>query len=703
MGIKNKMDFNKKTFEMEVGGRKLSFEVSDLALQANGAVIARYGETVILATVVMGKEDMDRDYLPLIVDFEGKNYAYGRILGGKYQKREGKATDDAVLSGRMIDRTIRPLFNQGIRREIQLIVTTLAIDPDCSPVFTALAAASLAFTISDVPFNGPAAGVNIGLTKQGLLVNPKPTDLEHGFDFMSFSSGPKGKINMIEVEGVEASEADILAGFKLAQKEIDALVEFQEKIQKEIGKPKAELKIFGVEKEIEAVLSKVATPEKLEGALFNADKAVCETKMKALMEEVVELFKAEGKEEEIPKAMFALEMMLDWVVHEKAIREEKRQDGRKMTEIRPLYGQVGLFERNHGSALFARGTTQSLAITTLGSPEDEQAMDGEMSPAKRFMLHYNFPPYATGETGKMRGPGRREIGHGALAEKALKNMMPSKDVFPYVVRVVSEIVSSNGSSSMASVCGATLSLMDAGVPIRKPVAGIAMGLMSNEKGEYKVLTDIAGAEDHYGDMDFKVAGTADGVTAVQLDTKINGLTFPMISDTMAAAKVARLQILDFIKSVIPAPREETSKYAPVILMTMIDPDKIGLVVGSGGKTINAIVADTGAYNIDIGQNGQIFITAPNKVAGNAALERIASITKDYSVGDIVSGKIVKLLEFGAILEFDNDKDGMIHVSELKKGFVKKVDEVVKLGDFVQAKIIRFENGKFSLSMKALEK
>jgi len=699
------MDLNRKQFKTNFAGKELTLEVSKIANQTDATVFGTYGETTVMATVVMGKKDIDRDYFPLSVSFEEKYYAAGKILGGRFMKREARPSEDAILNGRLIDRTIRPLFNHKIRREMQVVVTVLSIDKENNSNFIGLLSASAAIAISQLPWGGPVAGVRIIKPKDGsLMVNPTNSELEKlDLELDTFVSGTKDKINMIELEGVEVKEDDIVKAFELGQKEITNLVSFQEKMIKEIGKEKADVPVSEPSKEL---LDKVInlSKDKLESTVFTTDKSTMKEGLGKLTDSIKEVLEKDGHDEkDLAFVDHILDDEVNDLVHEKALKEEKRVDGRKLDQVRDLYAEVGTLPRMHGSALFVRGETQSLSITTLGAPGDSQLVESmEFSGKKRFLLHYNFPPYSVGETGPFRGPGRREIGHGNLAYKAIKNLLPTQEEFPYTIRLVSEILSSNGSSSMATVCAGGLSLMDAGVPLKKPVAGIAMGLITHEKsGSFKVLTDIQGPEDHHGDMDFKVAGTDEGVTAMQMDVKVSGITLEMAKQGLEKAKQARLHILKTITEALAEPRKEVSKYAPVILNTIIDPEKIGEVIGPGGKMINSIIDETGATSIDIEDSGSVAITADSKEKAEKALNRVLQIVKEYQVGDIVEGNIVKILEFGAILDFGG-KDGMIHVSELKDGFVKKVEDIVKLGDFVRAKIIKIEKGKIGLSIKQLK-
>lgn len=708
------MDLNKKIFKTEYQGRSLTLEVSDLAGQANAAVIGRYGDTAVLVTAVMGDKNVDKDYFPLVVDYEERFYAAGKILGSRFVRREGKPSEDAILSGRVIDRTVRPLFDHRLRREVQLVVTTLELDEENDLEFITLLTASAALAISDIPWNGPVAGVKLFHDGKNLTINPLTSEItgkwpaEKGF--LSFVAGTADRINMIELEGIDAEDSEVAKAFDVAQKEISNLIEWQKKIIKEIGKPKSVIHLAEPDESLVKVV-KSFLAGKLEAAMFAKQKQEREAKMSELRELLKGHLAAEKYDEKaVAAAEHIFESKTDELVHKKVLESDERVDGRKLDEIRDLHAEVGILKRTHGSALFIRGTTQALAVTTIAPPGSEQLIESmEFSGKRRFMLHYNFPPYSTGEVGRVGNPGRREIGHGALAEKAVKNLIPSQEEFPYTIRVVSEILSSNGSSSQATICGASLSLMDAGVPIKKAVAGIAMGLMvenpssKSQNPKYKVLTDIQGPEDHYGDMDFKVAGSSDGVRAIQMDVKIDGLTNEMLVDALAQAKKARLEILKVMNKTISEPRKETSIYAPKVLTMQINPDKIGEVIGPGGKVINSIIEKTGALTIDIEQTGKVFIAGATKEKAEAAYREVESIVKEYKVGDIVEGPIVKILDFGAIVQFGTNRDGMIHVSELKEGFVKKVEDVVKLGDFVRARVIKADpDGRIGLSLKNLK-
>ncbi len=707
----------KKQFSVEIAGKTLTIEVSALAEQANAAVLAKYGETVVLATAVMARKDSDIDYLPLKVDYEEKFYAAGKIIGSRYVRREGRSSEEAILAGRLVDRTIRPLFNDKMRREIQVVVTVLQIDEQNDPEFVGLLGVSTALFISDIPWNGPVAGVRVAqrASDKQFVVNPDNSAVAEPnlpvFD--AFVSGSRDRINMIELGGLDAQEKDVVAGFKLAQGEINKLIAFQEQIRKEIGKPKAEVALAEPDADIKAEINAFLA-DKLEGAIYKPTKVEHTTAVGALNHELnlhlKEKFGATKEKINWKAVEYLFDEMVNDLVHKNILEKEQRPDGRKLDEVRALDAEVGLFSRTHGSALFVRGNTQALAVTTLAAPGAEQMIETmETTGKRRFMLHYNFPPFSVGEVGSFRGPGRREIGHGNLARKSLERLIPSKEEFPYTIRVVSEIMSSNGSSSQATVCAAALSLMDAGVPLKKPAAGIAMGLMMgttpdghSDVNNYKVLTDIQGPEDHHGDMDLKVAGTADGVTGMQMDVKVDGLTIELLEKAFAQARDARLHILKTIVATLPAPRTAISPFVPKIRQFKIDPAKIGTVIGPGGKMINGLIEKYDLAGIDIEEDGGVFVSGTDLEKVEAAVAEIVGMTKEYKVGDIVEGPIVKILEFGAIVDLGGGNDGMIHVSELKQGFVKQVEDVVHLGDRVRAKVIKAENGKIGLSLKQME-
>ncbi len=680
------MELHKKTFTTELNKEPITIEVSDLAGQANAAVIGRHGNTAVLATVVMSKEDRMGDFFPLTVDYEERFYAAGKIIGSRFVRREGRASDEAILSSRLIDRTVRPLFDARLRREVQIVVTVLSYDEKNDPDVIGLLSASTALAISDIPWNGPIAGVQI------VKKNDK------GEEYRSFFAGPEAYVNMIEFEGKEIQESAALEAFSTAHEKIKQLITFQKKIVSEIGKKKADVMLKKPDEEIEGLVKKF-----IEGKI---GPALCN---KTFSELKNDLFKHLASLEKTGDTLKDVEQILetetDKFVHEEILKHDRRVDGRKLNEIRPLYGEVGLLELTHGSGLFVRGQTQVLAVTTLASSSAEQLVETmESTTKKSFMLHYNFPSFSTGEVGRSsRGPGRREIGHGALAAKALRALIPTKEEFPYTIRIVAETLSSNGSSSMASTCAGCLSLMDAGVPIKKHIGGVAMGLMTSEDGkEYKILTDIQGPEDHYGDMDFKVAGTKDGITAIQMDVKINGITAEIFERALTQAKEGRLSIIGVMEKVIPAARQNVSKYAPKIMSLMIPQDRIGELIGPGGKNINGIVAASeNKITVDIEETGKVYVAGVDITLVERAYNTIKASMREFSIGEIVTGPIVRILEFGAIVDLGGGQDGMIHVSELKEGFVKKVEDVVHIGDVVKAKIIKINEGKIGLSLKGL--
>ena len=699
------MDLNRKKFSIDLAGRPLTLEVSRLGEQANAAVMGTYGDTTVLATVVMGKEDREVDYLPLTVDYEERFYAAGKVLGSRFVRREGRPSEEAILSGRLVDRAIRPLFDQRMRRDIQVVVTVVSYDEENDPDLVALTTASAALAISDIPWSGPVSGVRVAEIAGELAVNPVNSALKDGAaKFETFVAGVGNKVvNMIELAGYEASEENVLKAFDRATEEIGRLNEFQKKIVKDIGREKSAITLPEPSAELkEAVLGFLSN--RLEAAVYERGKVERENKLRELGEDLkAHLIEKEYSGSDLAVAANVMEEEIDSLVHRKILSGGERPDGRKLDEVRELYAELGFLRRAHGSALFIRGNTQALASVTIAPPGAEQLMETmEGISKRRFMLHYNFPPYSVGETGRLGGPGRREVGHGALAYKAISPLIPSKEDFPYTIRVVSEILSSNGSSSMATVCASSLALMDAGVPIKKPAAGIAMGLMSDEDGKYKVLTDIQGPEDHYGDMDFKAAGTREGVNAIQMDVKVHGVSLEILRETLEHAKKARIHILDFTDKVLSEPRGELSRLAPRVLMTQIDPARIGELVGPGGKMINGMIARTGVTSIDIEQDGRVFVSSMQPEAAEKAMAEIKSMMREFEIGEIVEGDVIKLLDFGAIVDLGGGRDGMIHVSELKNGFVENVTDILKLGDHVKTKVIKVENGKIGLSIKQLE-
>ena len=680
------MNLEKKQFTTTLQGAPVTIEVSRLAGQANASVIGRFGDTTVLVTAVMGKTDTQLDYFPLSVDYEERFYASGKILGSRFVRREGKPSDEAILSGRIIDRTIRPLFDVRLRREVQITITILTYDEIHDPEEIGLLATSAALMISDIPWNGPVGGVR-----------REVKDNETGKTWMSFFSGTKDFVNMIEFSGKEIDKETLKSVFESSHAEIKQLAAFQESIAKEIGKQKADVLMHEPSEETKNTI-RTFLRGKIEDALRSRT-------IDSLKQDMFEYLKTlENSGDTLQCAEHIFESEVDKFVHDYAIHEGKRVDGRAFDQIRDLYADVGILPRMHGTGLFIRGETQVLAVATLASPAQEQLIETmEATTKKRFMLHYNFPKFSTGEVGRARSLGRREIGHGALAAKSIEQVIPSKEEFPYTIRVVAETLSSNGSSSMASTCAASLALMDAGVPIKKPVAGIAIGLMTGDNGEYKLLTDIQGPEDHYGDMDFKVTGTDEGIAAIQMDVKIGGINQEIFMNALNAAEKARMQILGVIQSALPAPRKNLSPFAPLIKTLKINPDKIGAVIGPGGKTINGIIEKCGGnIAIDIDEDGTVYISGTDHAGVMKGLDEVTALTHEYKIGEVVEGPVVRVLEFGAIVDLGGGQDGMIHVSELKEGFVKKVDDVVKVGDRVTAKVIRAEEGKIGLSIKAMK-
>jgi polyribonucleotide nucleotidyltransferase len=690
----------KKEFSMELNGKKLSAEFSDLVENASGSVILRYGNTVILATAVISKAEKAADYLPLTVDYEEKFYAMGQILGGRFMKREGKPSDEAILSGRIVDRTIRPLFDQWIRNEIQVVITTLSIDDD-DPDVLGVVAASLALGVSKIPFHGPVSAVRIGKHKtDGFEINPTFTERDNeNFELDLVACGKDGHINMIELAGDEAQEDVIIEGLKTASAEIEKINAWQKTVIAEIGAPKISLPAPVMPEEIKNLFATEIEP-KLESYVMSGIPGG--SKIGEIMDIWLKLSAEKYPDIKSSFAEHLFEEKVDALIHEQVLKNNKRADGRGVDEIRPLFAQAGgISPILHGSGIFYRGGTHILTALTLGGPGDAQLMNGleEGSEAKRFMHHYNFPPYSTGETGKMGGTNRRMIGHGALAEKALLPVIPKQNAFPYTIRVVSEALSSNGSTSMGSVCASTIALMDGGVPIKAPVAGIASGLMMDEKGNYKVLTDIQGPEDHYGDMDFKVAGTKNGVTAIQMDVKVSGVPIPALAEAFQKAKNARLQILDVITKEIAEPRKDISVNAPKILVIKIKPDQIGGVIGSGGKVIKEIKEKTGA-EIDIEDDGTVYCTGKDGSAEKAKAI-IEAMTHEYKPGERYEGTVTKIAEFGAFVRLQGDTEGLVHVSEIAPFRVDRVESLIKVGEKVPVivKEVDPERGRVSLSIK----
>jgi len=703
----------KKEFSTEVNGVPLVAQFSDLADQADGSVILRYGNTAVLATAIMShgmREGLS--YFPLTVDYEEKFYAAGAILGSRFTRREGRPSDEAILSGRAVDRTIRPLFDSSIRSDVQVVITILSLD-EYDPDILAINAASLALLTSDIPWNGPVSAVRIGQKKAGgFSVNPKYEGRVNGLlDIDTLICGKNGNISMIEVEAKEVDENSLEEVFKKASEEIEHMQEFQNSIAKEIGKEKRLFENTTALEEIDAVFSKHIEP-KLFDAVFSGTAGKSDINL--LKREWNELAKESLSPELLADTSDYYERKVDELVHKEAIENDRRPDGRKMDEVRSLYAQAGdISPILHGSGIFYRGGTHVFSALTLGGPGDTLLIDSMEAQGtnKRFMHHYNFPPFSVGETGRIGGLNRRMIGHGALAEKALGAVIPTKEIFPYTIRVVSESMASNGSTSMASVCASTLALMDGGVPITAPVAGIAMGLMSSqdesasigmEDSPYKILTDIQGPEDHHGDMDLKVAGTRNGVTAIQMDVKVDGISIPILKEALVSAKRARESILDVLESEIAKPRSDISPSAPKIVMLAVKREQIGLVIGPGGKTINSIRDDTGVDDITIEEDGTVYVTGGDGTAEKAA-NIIREMTREYLAGEKFTGEVTKILDFGAFVKIGAGTEGLVHISEIAPTRIEKVTDVLSIGDSVPVVLKEIdEKGRFNLSIKSAD-
>jgi len=698
-----------KKFSLDINGKELAVEFGRLAGRANASVVAQLGETVVLATCVMAKNRREGgDYMPLSVDYEEKFYAAGKIKGGRFVKREGKPSDDAIVTSRLIDRALRPLFDQRIRQDIQVVSTVLSFDNENDPDILSLVASSLALAVSDIPWNGPLAGLRVGMIDGKLLLNPDYLQREKS-DFEVVIAGTESKVNMLEIKAKETPEDKILEAIAFAQPHLNKIVAWQKEIQKEIGAQKMEL-VFEEPSPEFISLIKTFLQEHLENVVYADHKNPQIGGLSQLREDLIAHMKtklgegatnAENLRKLIQQAETLMETEIDQLIHKNILTSEKRPDGRNLDQIRELTCQVDLLPRTHGSALFISGTTQALAITTLGGPGEEQLFETmEAEGKKHFMLHYNFPPFSVGETKPLRGPGRREIGHGALAEKAIEALIPSKEGFPYTIRVVSEILSSNGSSSMASACASSMALMAAGVPLKEAVAGIAMGLvLGPNSSSYKILTDIQGPEDHHGDMDLKIAGTARGITAAQMDVKIDGLTVEILTAAFAQAKKARLEILETMNKTIDKPRPDLSPYAPRVFTMQISPDKIRDVIGPGGKIINQIIAETGV-EIDIEDSGLIFITSKNKETAEKAIAWIENITHEVKVGEVFQGKVARILDFGAMVEILPNQDGLVHISELAPYRVRQVSDIVKVGDVITVRVKNIDElGRINLTLK----
>ena len=697
-----------RKFETELAGRKLTVETGRVAELANGDAIIHYGDTVVMVNVTASKEPREGiDFFPLSVDYEEKLYAVGKIPGS-FQKREVKPADKAILTSRAIDRPIRPLFPKDFRNDVCVVATVLSVEQDNSPEVCAMIGASVALSISDIPFGGPTAAVNVGYVDGQIVINPTVAQREHSRLKLTVA-GTMEKVTMIEAGADEIPNDTMLDCIKAGHEEIKKLCKFIEGIKEEVGKPKFEYVSFATDKDVYAEI-KENFKERMYQDVQAVDKEVRDANMDKLAEDIQAYFvekygeeETEAKSTEIANSIHDLEKEC---VREMIFKEHKRPDGRRIDEIRPLSCEVGVLPRVHGSAIFTRGQTQVLSVVTLGTKSEEQELDGlDEEESKRYMHQYNFPSYSVGEARPSRGPGRREIGHGALAEKALVPVIPSEDEFPYTIRVVSEVLSSNGSTSQASICGSTLALMDAGVPIKKPVAGISTGLVTSKENpdEYVMLTDIQGIEDFFGDMDFKVGGTKDGITAIQVDIKNDGLTYDIIKEAFERTKVARDYILDEImKPQIAEPRAELSKYAPRIITTTINVDKIKDVIGPGGKMINKIIDATGV-KIDIEEDGRVCIYTDDAENGRKALKMIEDIAKDIEVGKVYDGKVTRIMNFGAFVDIGGGREGLLHISKISNKRVEKVEDVLAVGDEIKVKVYEIDNqDRINLTMKDLE-
>ncbi len=698
----------KQVFRLDFCGRGITVETSEIAKQAGGSVLVRYDDTVVLSTATASKQAKEGiDFFPLTVTFEEKLYSVGKIPGG-FLRREGRPSEHATLTARMIDRPIRPLFADGFRNEVQVVNTVLSVDQDRSAEMTAMFGASLALCVSDIPFNGPIAGVVVGRIDGAYIINPTPEELEKS-DIHLTVAGTKYAVNMVEAGAKEVSEEAMLGAIMFGHEHIKQLVAFQEEIAAAVGKEKMEVKLYTVDEDIDREVRSHFEKD-IRAAVSIEKKLERYGKIDELSEAAVAMFEAKDYADDAAKAK-AIKQVKEIChsieadeVRRLIIEDKVRPDGRKIDEIRPLDSQVDILPRVHGSAMFTRGETQVLSVTTLGPMNDNQIIDDVTEvETKRFMHHYNFPPYSVGETGRMGSPGRREIGHGALGERALSQVLPSIEEFPYTIRTVAEVLESNGSSSQASICAGTMSLMAAGVPIKAPVAGIAMGLIMDESNsKYTVLTDIQGMEDHFGDMDFKVAGTSEGITALQMDIKVTGITEDIFKEALAQAKTARAQILENMLAAIPEPREDVGTYAPKIEIMKIDPDKIKEVIGPGGKMINQIIEACDDVKIDIDDDGQVVIYHMDRASISKAADMIRDIVRVAKVGDIYDAKVVRMEKFGAFVNLFSGTDGLLHISKIRHERVEKVEDVLKMGQHIRVKVTEIDDkGRVNVSAKAL--
>ncbi|MBO0476614.1 polyribonucleotide nucleotidyltransferase [Vagococcus sp. DIV0080] len=697
------LNSEKKVFETTWGGRPLSVEIGQLAKQANGAVLVRYGDTVVLSAAVASKQAKDVDFFPLTVNYDEKMYAVGKVPGG-FIKREARPSENATLTARLIDRPIRPMFAEGFRNEVQITNVVMSVEQDCQPEMAAMLGSSLALCVSDIPFNGPIAGVDVGRVNGEYIINPTVEQQELS-DIHLTVAGTKDAINMVESGAKEVSEEDMLGALLFGHAEIKRLVAFQEEIANEIGKEKMAITLLQVDADLEKEINDAYKGRMVE-AIQTEEKLAREDNIDALKAEIIELYEEKFAEDaELAKWMKEIRQILEDMEKNEVRRlitiDKVRPDGRKIDEIRPLASEVGILPRVHGSGLFTRGQTQALTTCTLAPLGEHQIIDGlGVEESKRFIHHYNFPQFSVGSTGPSRGPGRREIGHGALGERALAQVIPDEADFPYMIRLVSEVLESNGSSSQASICGGTLALMHAGVPIKAPVAGIAMGLVMDDNN-YTILTDIQGMEDHLGDMDFKVAGTEAGITALQMDIKIEGITEQILTEALAQAKKARMEILANLTATIAEPNKELSKYAPKIEMIQINPDKIKTVIGKGGETINKIIEET-EVKIDIDQEGNVSIAHSDQEKINRAIEIIKELVREVKLNEVYLAKVVRIEKFGAFVNLFGNKDALVHISQLAHERVAKVEDVLKMGDEILVKVTEIDKqGRVNASRKAM--
>ncbi|MEN1966829.1 polyribonucleotide nucleotidyltransferase [Lentibacillus sp. N15] len=690
----------KQVFSTEIAGKTFIVEIGELAKQANGACMIRYGDTSVLSVATASQEPKDLPFFPLTVNYEERLYAVGKIPGG-FIKREGRPSEKAILASRLIDRPIRPLFPDGFRNEVQVISTVMSVDQDCSTEIAAMVGSSIALSISDIPFEEPIAGVHVGRVDGEFIINPS-VEQEAKSDIDLTVAGTKDAINMVEAGAEEVPEEVMLEAIMFGHEEIKRLVQFQEEIVQACGMEKTEVTLFQADESLAEQVAAQAK-DKLNAAIQVQEKLAREQAIDQAKAEITALYEEDDDDERLKQVKSILDKMVKEEVRRLITKEKIRPDGRKIDEIRPLSSRIGVLPRTHGSGLFTRGQTQALSICTLGALGDVQILDGlDLEESKRFMHHYNFPQYSVGATGPIRGPGRREIGHGALGERALEKVVPSEKVFPYTIRLVSEVLESNGSTSQASICASTLAMMDAGVPIKSPVAGIAMGLVKSGD-DYTILTDIQGMEDALGDMDFKVAGTEQGVTALQMDIKIDGLSREILAEALTQAKKGRMQILDSMLATIKEPKQELSAYAPKILTMKINPDKIRDVIGPSGKQINQIIDETGV-KIDIEQDGSVFISSTDAKMNDRAKQIIEDLVREVEVGQMYLGTVKRIEKFGAFVELFKGKDGLVHISELAEERTNKVEDVVSIGDKIMVKVKEIDNhGRINLSRKAVLK